>query len=246
MRGKNAIVTGASRGIGKAILKKLVQSGVNVWACMRKKDEELEEEFQKFAEENDVWIKPVYMDLSSEESVKNAAKEILSEKRKIDILVNNAGIAFAGTLSMTPMSRVRETFEVNFFAMLALIQMISKQMIRNKDGNIVNIGSVSGLENYGGNISYGSSKAAVIWATKELSKELSIFGIRVNSVSPGTTHTDMNQVRNNKQMEEVMSRTTLKRMAEPEEIANAVLFLVSEEASYITGHNLVVDGGRLN
>ncbi len=246
MRGKNAIVTGASRGIGKAILKKLVQSGVNVWACMRKKDEELEEEFQKFAEENDVWIKPVYMDLSSEESVKSAAKEILSEKRKIDILVNNAGIAFAGTLSMTPMSRVRETFEVNFFAMLALIQMISKQMIRNKDGNIVNIGSVSGLENYGGNISYGSSKAAVIWATKELSKELSIFGIRVNSVSPGTTHTDMNQVRNNKQMEEVMSRTTLKRMAEPEEIANAVLFLVSEEASYITGHNLVVDGGRLN
>ena len=246
MRGKNAIVTGASRGIGKAILKKLVQSGVNVWACMRKKDEELEEEFQKFAEENDVWIKPVYMDLSSEESVKNAAKEILSEKRKIDILVNNAGIAFAGTLSMTPMSRVRETFEVNFFAMLALIQMISKQMIRNKDGNIVNIGSVSGLENYGGNISYGSSKAAVIWATKEISKELSIFGIRVNSVSPGTTHTDMNQVRNNKQMEEVMSRTTLKRMAEPEEIANAVLFLVSEEASYITGHNLVVDGGRLN
>ena len=89
-------------------------------------------------------------------------------------------------------------------------------------------------------------KTAVIWATKELSKELSIFGIRVNSVSPGTTHTDMNQVRNNKQMEEVMSRTTLKRMAEPEEIANAVLFLVSEEASYITGHNLVVDGGRLN
>ena len=105
------------------------------------------ERCEKFAEENDVWIKPVYMDLSSEESVKNAAKEILSEKRKIDILVNNAGIAFAGTLSMTPMSRVRETFEVNFFAMLALIQMISKQMIRNKDGNIVNIGSVSGLEN---------------------------------------------------------------------------------------------------
>ena len=121
------------RDRGKAILKKLVQSGVNVWACMRKKDEELEEEFQKFAEENDVWIKPVYMDLSSEESVKNAAKEILSEKRKIDILVNNAGIAFAGTLSMTPMSRVRETFEVNFFAMLALIQMISKQMRRNRD-----------------------------------------------------------------------------------------------------------------
>lgn len=246
LEGKNIIVTGSNRGIGKKIVEKAAQNGANIWACARTKNTEFEFELKNIADKYQVWIKPVYFNLLNVEDIEKGIKSILNEKKNIDVLINNAGIAYKGTLNMTSMERFRETFQVNLFAALEIIQLVSKQMIRNKRGSIVNVASVSGLENYGGNISYGSSKAALIWATKEISKELVMFGIRVNSVSPGTVRTDMNQVRSEKQMMSVLERTGLKRMAEPEEIAEAIMFLASDKSTYITGHNLVVDGGRLN
>lgn len=246
LTGKNVIVTGGRKGIGRQIVECMAGHGANIWACSHEKNSDFEQDMLDLASKYGVEIKTVYFDLLNPDEVQSAVKEIVLEKVPIDILVNNAGIAYGGMLTMQSMKMLRDTFEVNFFGPMQMIQIVSKVMIRQKRGNIINIASVSGCENYGGNISYGSSKAALIWATKELSKELAPFGIRVNSVSPGTTRTDMGQTRTEKQMEEVLSRTALKRIAEPEEIAEAVLFLASEQSSYITGHNLIVDGGRLH
>ena len=125
-----------------------------------------------------------------------------------------------------------------------MIQLVTKVMIRQKRGSIINLGSVSGMEVYVGNLAYGSSKAALMYATKLLAKEYASYGIRINAVAPGTVHTDMDSARTEKQMEEVIGRTALKRGAEPEEIANVISFLASDSSSYMTGSVVVVDGGR--
>lgn len=246
LEGRNAIVTGGRKGIGRQIVGMLAEQGVNMWVSSRKRDAEFEEDMRKLAEEHNVWIQPIYFDLLNTVEVEGAIKDIIHEKKNIDILINNAGVAYGGMLSMQSMGMIRDTFEVNYFGPMLIMQMVSRIMIRQKSGNIVNIASVSGCENYGGNISYGSSKAALIWATKELSKELAFFNIRVNAVSPGATMTDMGNCRTEKQMEELNARTALGRMANVSEIANVVLFLVGAESSYITGQNIIVDGGRLH
>lgn len=116
--------------------------------------------------------------------------------------------------------------------------------MRQKKGVIINMGSVSGMEVYPGNLAYGSSKTALMYATKLLAKEYAPYGIRINAVAPGTVHTDMDSVRTKEQMKEVIDRTALKRGADPEEIAKVIRFLASEDASYMTGSVVVVDGGR--
>lgn len=244
LEGKNAIITGSNRGIGRATLELFAHSGINIWACSRILDAENETYLDSLAKECKVWIKPIIIDLADSSSVDDGIKSIIKEKKPIDILINNAGVSYGTALSMMPIDKIRELFDINYFAQLQIIQLVTKAMIRQKSGVIVNLGSVSGLEVYAGNLAYGSSKAALMYATKLLAKEYAPFGIRINAVAPGTVHTDMDAARTEKQMEEVIDRTALKRGASPEEIANAIQFLASDEASYVTGTVLVVDGGR--
>lgn len=244
LQGKNAIITGSSRGIGRATLKLFAQRGANVWACCRNINKEDETFLAKLAEECNVWIKHVCFDLSDEKSVDASVKKIIKEKQPIDILVNNAGVSYGTALSMMPISKIKELFDVNYFAQLQIMQLVCKVMMRQKSGVVINVGSVSGMEVYAGNLAYGSSKAALMYATKLLAKEYAPYGIRINAVAPGTVHTDMDSARSDKQMQEVIARTALKRGAEPKEIANLICFLASEEASYMTGSIVVVDGGR--
>lgn len=246
LEGKNAIITGGRKGIGRQIVECMAEQGANIWACSHEISDAFEQDMQELAGKHNITIKTVYFDLLKQETIQDAIKGIIMEKLPVDILINNAGIAYGGMLAMQSMQMFRNTFDVNFFGPMLIIQMVSKVMMRQKKGNIINVASVSGCENYGGNISYGSSKAALIWATRELSKELAPFGIRVNAISPGAVKTDMGQARTEKQTDEVLSRTALGRIAEPEEIAEAVLFLASDKSSYINGHNLIVDGGRLH
>lgn len=244
LEGKNAIITGSRRGIGKATVEKFAQGGANIWACARDISAEDEAYFQGLSEKNNVWIKPVLFDLGDSGSIDSAIKGIIKEKKGIDVLVNNAGVSYGTSLSMMPISRIKELFDINYFAQLQMIQLVTKVMIRQKRGSIINLGSVSGMEVYVGNLAYGSSKAALMYATKLLAKEYASYGIRINAVAPGTVHTDMDSARTEKQMEEVIGRTALKRGAEPEEIANVISFLASDSSSYMTGSVVVVDGGR--
>ena len=146
---------------------------------------------------------------------------------------------------MTPIKQLREVLNVNFVAQIQVSQMVSRAMMRQREGVIVNMGSVGGIEGREGYLAYGSSKAALMWATKCMSKELSHYGIRVNAVAPGLTDTSMGAVKPTADAEMVVGAQCIHRMASPNEIAEAVLFLASERSSYVTGTVLSVDGGRI-
>ena len=245
LEGKNAVITGCSRGIGREIAQKFYLEGANLWVCARKPNENFEQwisQLQKFRTKG--WIKAIYFDLLDQNERKQAIQKILQEKQTIDILVNNAGIAYTGTLHMTPLKNLEEIFEINYFAAIELIQLISRKMIRQKDGVILNIASVGGIEAREGYLAYGSSKAALIWATRCIARELAPYGIRVNAIAPGLVETEMGHTKSPEELQKTIQRTAMHRMGQPEEIADAALFLVSKKASFITGQILKADGGR--
>ncbi len=244
LKGKNAIVTGSNRGIGLATVKRFAQEGCNVWACARKPNADFENEVKEIAEQYNVWVKPVYFELSDETAIKEGIKTIMADKKTIDILVNNAGIPYGGLMMMTPLSKLKEVFEINYFAQILITQLVVRTMMRQKSGSVINMASVGGIETEPGYLAYGSSKASLIWATKCMAKELGPIGIRVNAVAPGLTQTTMGNYKNEEELNKVINRTSLRRMAEPEEICQAITYLASDEASFVTGHVLVVDGGR--
>lgn len=241
---KNVIITGSNRGIGASVLEILANKGCNIWACARKYNPVFEERLSVLSEKNGVWIKPIYFELSDEEELKAGIKLILSDKLPVDILVNNAGMPYGGLMTMTPISKLREIFEVNYFSQILMMQLVARVMMRQKSGCIINMASVGGIETNPGYLAYGSSKAALIWATKCVAKELGPYGVRVNAVAPGFTDTSMGHFNREEDLNKMIEKTSLRRMATPEEIAKGVAYLASDEASFVTGHVLVIDGGR--
>ncbi|MBP3474713.1 MAG: SDR family oxidoreductase [Lachnospiraceae bacterium] len=245
LKNKNVIVTGAGGGIGLATVNKIAENGGNVWACTRTKTEQFEQDLQNIANQYGVWIKAVYFDMTNESQMKTAIKEISLEKRSIDVLVNAAGTVYNGMFTMTSISKLKEVFEVNYFEQIYIMQLVARLMMRQKKGSIVNVASVSGIETTEGKLAYGSSKAALIYASKTISKELAQYNIRVNALAPGLTDTKMNKEIPDADLQKVLDRSSMKRMANPEEIANAIVFLASDQSSFMTGQVMVVDGGRL-
>ncbi len=247
----NAVVTGARRGIGRAIVDKFIKNGIDVWACTGHMDDSFIEEMKALESscENGGKIIPLEMDLRSEQSIKDAVKNISKDSEgnrlTVDILVNNAGVPSSGLMQMTSMDTLRDVMEVNFIGQMALIQGISKIMIRQKSGSIVNIGSVGGIEAREGYLAYGSSKAAFMWATRCISKELAPYNIRVNAVAPGLVETDMGNVKSDEEQSKILDAISMKRKGTPEEIAEVVYFLATDASSFITGSTINADGGRL-
>ena len=251
LKGKNAIVTGCNRGIGKEILKTFAENGANIFACVRKETEEFSERIKTLSEKNGVEIIPLYFDMTDFEAMKKAVMQIHKSRKKIDILVNNAGFCpnHMRSFQMTLLSTIREVFEVNFFAVLQFTQYVLKLMqtstkSQGGGGVILNLSSVSAMDGSPGQLAYSASKAALIGFTKTLSHELGQFGIRVNALAPGLTDTDLAKSTWGDFIEEVTQRATIHRLGTPKEIANAVLFLVSDLSSFMTGEIIRVDGGQ--
>lgn len=243
--GKTAIITGANRGIGKALVQLFAKNGYDIWACARKKVKAYEIDLENLSKEYQVQIKPIYFDLCKTDEISVGIKSILSEKRKIDVLINNAGIPHGALFTMTSLDKLREVYEINVFAQIQIMQLVARQMMRQRSGCIINMCSVGGIETNPGYLAYGSSKAALIWITKAVSKELGTYNIRVNGIAPGLIDTDMGHYKTNEERSKVLNRMSLKRMGRPEEIAGAALYMASDAASYMTGHILVLDGGRV-
>lgn len=245
LEGKVAIVTGSNRGIGKAIVEKLALEGANVFACARTQTNSFEGFIKELSKKTGVQITPVYFDMNNIEAMLDAIKQIKSFKMKIDVLVNNMGIAGDTLFQMTKKENAQSMMDTNFFCTFEFTQYIVKLMDRKATTSIINITSVAAQESFPGMISYAASKAALESMTRTLSKELGNQKIRVNAIAPGFTATEMikNSVTNEQFLENIIQSTSLKRLAEPEEIANTVLFLASDLSSYVTGQIIRVDGG---
>ena len=244
LTGKNAVVTGANRGIGAAILAEFAAQGANVWACARREEPCFLEMCARLTQEHGVWIEPVIFDLADEDGIKAGVQQIRIGKKPVDILVNNAGVIPENRLFlMADPAEMQRVFAVNFFAAMQLTQRVAKLMVRQKAGAIVNICSIAALDGEPAQMEYVASKAALVGATRKLASELGAYGIRVNGIAPGPTQTDMLAAMEEGLRSRMEAATLLHRLAEPQEIASVAVFLASDMASYMTGQILRVDGG---
>ncbi|MDR3279824.1 MAG: SDR family oxidoreductase [Synergistaceae bacterium] len=243
LKGKNAVITGCLQGIGRATLECFARNGANVFACCQREESAFGAHIAALSEECGVEIIPVYFDLSDEGAIKSGAQAIQKSKKPVDILVNIAGAAFDALFHMITMEQLKRTFEINFFSQIFFTQYITKLMLRQGRGSVVNISSISALDGNPGQLSYSSSKAALIAATKTLSRELAPKGIRVNAVAPGVIDTAMTADLPEEAMSRLMTKSELKRLGLPEEVAGVILYLASDLSSFVTGQVIRVDGG---
>lgn len=240
---KTIIVTGSSRGMGRQMITLFAENGANIFAHARGRSKEHEECCMGLSCKYSVKVIPIYFDLRYESEIKNGIKEIRGYKMPIDGLVNNAGISYTALAQMTSMEELRKIMEVNFFAPYLITQYISKMMCRNKKGSIVNISSSSALDGNPGLSAYGSSKAALVCMTKSMAAEFGDHNVRVNAICPGVTDTNMISGMAEKIRNIQKEASFLKKIADPLDIAQAAMFLLSDLSQYITGQLLSVDGG---
>ena len=236
-----AFVTGASRGIGRAIALTLCRSGFDIVVASPEieKNEEVAEEIRACSGE----AMTVNLDVTSPESVKAAFGKVMQEKTRIDVLVNNAGITRDGLAVRMKALDWDLVLKVNLNGAFLCSQQVLPGMMRNRWGRIVNISSVVGQAGSAGQANYAASKAGLIGLTKALAQEMGSRNITVNAIAPGYIATDMTKDLPEELKQKMLAAVPLARMGKPEDIAAAVKFLVSEDASYITGHVLAVNGG---
>lgn len=237
-----ALVTGGSRGIGRAVALSLARAGASV-AVNYSQSESGAQEVARAAEEFPGRVLICKADVSKEEEVQEMFAWIKEELGSLDILVNNAGVTRDGLIMRMSDDAWREVVEINLGGVFRCCRQAARLMIRQRRGRIVNLSSVAGLVGNAGQANYAASKAGVIGLTKSLARELASRNITVNAVAPGFIRTDMTADLSEEIKEKAVSSTLLGRLGEPEDVAEAVLFLVSPAASYITGQVLVVDGG---
>jgi 3-oxoacyl-[acyl-carrier protein] reductase len=244
LKGKTAVVTGASRGIGRAIALKLAKLGANIVVNYRNSYDAVQEVVKEI-QALGARALAVQCDISSYSDVENMMKKSMEEFGSIDILVNNAGITKDGLLMRMKEEDFDSVIDINLKGAFNCTRHISAIMLKQRSGRIINISSVSGLTGNAGQVNYSSAKAGILGMTKAVAKELAGRGVTCNAVAPGYIQTDMTEGLSEKVKDTIMSTIPLKRLGMPEDVANAVAFLASEEASYITGQVINVDGGMV-
>ncbi|MGL4731081.1 MAG: 3-oxoacyl-[acyl-carrier-protein] reductase [Clostridium sp.] len=244
MKDKNAIITGASRGIGKSIALKLAKLGFNIVLNYRS-NEEKANELLKEIESLGVKCKVVKGDVSSIDDAKKLIDICKEEFGTVDILVNNAGITKDNLIMRMKEEEFDKVIEINLKGTFNTTKHAVPIMVRQKSGKIINISSVVGVSGNAGQSNYSASKAGVIGFTKSIAREVASRGITVNAIAPGFIETDMTDVLNDKIKENILNQIPLKKMGSSEDVANVVAFLASDEASYITGQTINVDGGMV-
>jgi len=233
LEGKTALVTGASRGIGRAVAGELARAGARVVLGFHAGKEEAE----SLAAE--LGGRAIQADVSSSDD----ARRLVEDAGDVDILVNNAGLTRDGVLARMPDDDWRTVLETNLSSVFYTCRAVCRPMMRKRAGAIVNISSIVGVHGNWGQTNYAASKAGIIGFTKSLARELGSRGVRANVVAPGYVKTQLTGVLPEEATKAMLQNTPLGRLGEPEDIAGAVRFLCSDEASFITGEVLLVDGG---
>ena len=244
LKGKNVIVTGATRGIGREIALTLAQNGANIAMNYRNLNSEVEDlinEIKSFG----VDALAIKCDVSSTNEVENFVKEVKAHYNTIDVLVNNAGITKDGLILRMKEEDFDDVLDVNLKGTFNTTKSISSIMVRQKYGKIINISSVVGIAGNAGQCNYAASKAGVIGFSKSVARELASRNINVNVVAPGYINTDMTKNLPDKVKEEIIKCIPMKKIGNPKEVANLVLFLSSNLSDYITGQVINVDGGMV-
>jgi 3-oxoacyl-[acyl-carrier protein] reductase len=235
--GKVALVTGGSRGIGAAISRELAKAGAKVALNYRAGQEAADE----IADEVDGLA--VRADVSNPEEVQALIERVEGELGDIDALVNNAGVTRDTLIARMTDDDWQTVIDTNLRGTFNTSRAVSRKMLRRRAGSIVNLSSVVGVHGNPGQANYAASKAGIIGLTKALARELGSRGVRVNAIAPGYIATELTDVLNDEQRGLILQNTPLGRLGEPEDIAGAVRFLCSDEAAFITGEVLLVDGG---
>lgn len=242
--GKNIVVTGCLQGIGRETLRILAEDGANVFACAYKQTDEFEQFCNELAKNNNVSVWPVYFDMMDNNSIKEAAKTIQSQKVEIHGLVNIAGINKDAFFNMVTYQDMLDTFQVNFFSQIIFSQYIVKLMQRKKTaGSIAFTSSITAFDGNEAQLSYGASKAALVGAMKTMALELGKTGIRVNAIAPGVIKTPMTESLDESVIDKKVKTMDIPRLGEAKEVAELFMYLMSDLSSHISGQTIRVDGG---
>ena len=239
--GKKVIVTGGFRGIGGRITERFLEAGATVAATYFSSESTALAACEKYNGKLRAY-KADFTDPSGSDVIDKIVDEFGG---KVDVLVNNAGIGHVGLFALSSEETLRKVMEADFFSAASCSKKVLLPMIAAKGGAIVNVSSVSGLAGIAGQAEYSAAKAAVIGLTRSLAKEMGPKKIRVNAVAPGFIDTDMVRALPEKRKADILSEIPMGRMGTPDEVASAVLFLASDQASYVTGEVLVIDGALL-
>jgi 3-oxoacyl-[acyl-carrier protein] reductase len=241
-RNQVVIVTGGSRGIGEATVRAFLDAGARVYSLSRSENE-AKAELEALADERGGSFRWLPTDISDRTAIDSSIDTVLAEEEGVDVLVNNAGITRDNLLMRMKDEEWESVLNTNLTSSFRVCRKLARTMLKRRRGSIINLSSVVGITGNGGQSNYSASKAGIIGFTKSLAREVASRGVRVNAVAPGYVETGMTAELGEQARETLTSRIPLERTGKPEEIARAILFLASDDAAYITGHVLVVDGG---
>ncbi len=242
LNGKIALVTGGSRGIGRSIVLQLVESGATVAFTYRSRKEEADTLVAEIQSKGGKAV-AFQSDAANTAQSNDVVQAVIKDFGRLDILVNNAGVTKDGLLMRMSEQDWDDVIDTNLKSVFNFTKAACRQMMGQQAGKIINISSVVGLVGSAGQSNYVASKAGVVGFTKSIAKELASRNIQINAIAPGFIETEMTEKLNEKQKEGILGIIPMKRMAKPEEVAKVVCFLASEDAGYITGQTLCVDGG---
>ncbi len=242
LKDKTAIITGGSRGIGRSICIALAKEGANIVTCYENSADAAEETV-KICRDMGVLAKAVKTDVTDSEAVCKMVNMAKEEYGSIDILVNNAGVTKDNLMLKMTEEDFDLVMDTNLKGAFLFTKYVSKFMLKQRSGKIINISSVVGIRGNAGQVNYSASKAGLIGMTKSVSKELASRGITCNAVAPGFIETDMTAKLPGDVVDEMKKTIPMRRMGQAEDVANTVVFLASENAGYITGQVICVDGG---
>ena len=240
---KNVLVTGGTRGIGEAISREFAKKGYDLiinYVNSNDKAQNLKQELEK---EYNIKVLPIQTDISNEISIKNMVDTAINEFGKIGVLVNNAGIVIDKEFEDKTVEEWKKTLDINLIAPFVLTKLVGKEMMKQKSGAIINISSTNGINTYyPTSVDYDASKSGLISLTYDSAVQFAPY-VRVNCVAPGWVNTEMNKELPEDFVKEETERILVKRFAEPKEIAKVVVFLASEDASFVNSTVIKVDGG---